>query len=206
MPSRALQDLEARLEEIEQLLSAHGALTRFQRAEAAARAAAPQSLQAIAQVVNRLVTPPGPGRPREVQALNKAAIALLSAHLQGYVEDLFEETARLLLDGKVPDVQALIDQARLRGNPTWDNITRLFGAAGFTDILAGISWQRCNHATVKARLRGLNELRNRIVHGGAEAVRKRQVQNFRGFVQNFTAKVDQKVAREFHRLVGRDPW
>ncbi len=125
MPSGALQNLEARLKEIDQLLTAHAALTRLRRAELAIGRAG-GGLKAVAEAVNLLVTPPTRGRPGQVEALNKASVALLSAHLQGFIEDLFEEAAGKLLAGKVPDVQTLVSNARLRGNPTSENITRLF--------------------------------------------------------------------------------
>jgi hypothetical protein len=205
VPSQALSDFEERLSEIDQLIEAHGALTRLRRAEAALEDAG-QSLQAVAQVVNALVTPPGVGRPAEVQALNKAAIALLSAHLQGYVEDVFEEVGRALLNGRVPQVDALLMQAPKRGNPNWDNISRLFSALGFPAILDGLSWQGTSNAALKTRLRQLNELRNRIVHGAAESVRKRTVQTYVGFVRQFSARLDRKVAQVYRGLVGQDPW
>ena len=205
MPSRACADLNERLREIDQLLEAHGALTRLKRAEAAL-AASTQSLQNVAQVVNALVTPPGVGRPAEVQALNKAAIALLSAHLQGYVEDVFEEVGRVLLHGRVPQIDALLTQAQRRGNPNWDNITRLFAAIGFADILNAISWRGVSNATLKKRLRELNELRNRIVHGQTETVRKRVVVKYSSFVRQFAARLDRTVAQVYAALTGQAPW
>jgi hypothetical protein len=202
--SQAREDLDERLEEIDQLLEAHGALTRLKRAEAALQAGG-QSLQAIAPIVNALVSPPGVGRPAEVQALNKAAIALLSAHMQGYVEDVFEEVGRKLLDGRVPQLDALLKQPR-RGNPNWDNITRLFSAVGFPNILDTVSWQGMSNDALKTRLRELNELRNRIVHGKAETVRKRVVENYSSFVRQFANRFDRRVASVYRTLTGQEPW
>jgi hypothetical protein len=205
MPSTALQNLEDRLKEIDQLITAHGALTRLRRAELAIGRAG-GGLQAVAAAVNLLVTPPTRGRPGQVEALNKASIALLSAHLQGFIEDLFEEAAAKLLTGKVPDVQALVSNARLRGNPTADNIVRLFATAGFPDVLDGIRWQKCSNAAVRSRLKALNELRNRIVHGGTEAVGKSQVEQFKAFVQNLAERLDTKVATTVRSVTGVAPW
>jgi len=137
MASRALEDFRERLKEVQQLLDAHSALTRLKNAEAALRAAGGQ-LPAVAEVVQHLVTPPRRGRPREVQALNSAGIALLSAHLQGFL-------ARATLDGKVRDLQALLNSTRMRGNPNEANITRLFNSLGYSDVLGGISWQRMSN-------------------------------------------------------------
>src|SRR5712692_7112406 len=77
VPSDALQNLEARLKEIDQLLTAHAALTRLRRAELAIGRAG-GGLKAVAEAVNLLVTPPTRGRPGQVEALNKASVALLS--------------------------------------------------------------------------------------------------------------------------------
>jgi len=205
MPSSALQSLETRLKEIDQLLTAHGALTRLRRAELALQTA-PASLQAVGNAINLLVTSPGPGRPAQVEALNKASIALLSAHLQGFVEDLFEEATRKLLNGKVPDIETLVAAATLRGNPTWDNVSRLFATVGFPSVLDGIRWQKCSTVTVRNRLKGLNELRNRIVHGGTESVGKGQVEQFRAFVQNLAIRLDGKVATAVRTVTGSNPW
>src|ERR1035437_8517400 len=96
MPSNALASFELRLKEIQQLLEAHTALLRFHRATTAAGNIG-AGLANIARVVEHLVSTPGPGRPPQVQALNKPAIALLSSHLQGFITDLYKEAATRLL-------------------------------------------------------------------------------------------------------------
>src|SRR5215469_10951437 len=93
VPSQALQDFRERLKEVQELLEAHSALTGLRNAQAALNAGG-QTLQNVAQVVQHLVSAPGRGRPRQVQALNSAGIALLSAHLQGFLVDLHIEVAR----------------------------------------------------------------------------------------------------------------
>src|SRR5690348_11028243 len=103
MPSQALKDLENRLNDIEQLLAAHSALTKFKKAEKAANLAGGPLVQ-VAAVVKALVTNPGVGKPAEVDALNRAAFVLLTAHFQGFVDDLHKEAAKNLLNGKVVSV------------------------------------------------------------------------------------------------------
>src|SRR5262249_40155522 len=110
VPSQALQDFRERLKEVQELLEAHCALTGLRNAQAALNAGG-QTLQNVAQVVQHLVSAPGRGRPRQVQALNSAGIALLSAHLQGFLVDLHIEVARITLDGKVKDLEALTASA-----------------------------------------------------------------------------------------------
>lgn len=153
-----------------------------------------------------MVTPPGRGRPAEVHALNSAAIALLSAHPQGFVVDLFKEVADKTLRGKVKDVNALIDTANLRGNPNEQNIVRLFASLGYPNILDGISWQRMSNAQLKAKLRGLNELRNKIFHGSSGTVTKVQVANHLNVFRNFAARLDAKLRAQVHAVTGAYPW
>lgn len=205
MPSRAFTDFDQRLSEVQQLLDAHSALTRLRNAEAALRAGG-QTLQNVAEVVQHLVSEPRRGRPREVQALNSAGIALLSAHLQGFFSDLFDEVARATLDGKVGNTQAVIDSANKRGNPNEENITRLFNSIGYAALLDGVSWQRMNNKQMKAKLRALNELRNKIVHGSPQTVAKSTLKNYLAVMRTLAEKVDEKLRREVRGVTGADPW
>jgi len=205
MPSQALTEYEERLQEINQLLDAHNALTRWRRAESQLQVGG-QFLQNISTVINHLVNDPGVGRPKEVHALNSAAIALLSGHLQGYIVDLFKESANSLLNGKVADVATLTNAAYTRGNPNEQNISAMFAALGFPNIMDGITWQHMTNRQLKIRLREFNELRNRIVHGSPERVRKTTVQNYFKAFQKFAKKLDAKVAREIRQVVGNAPW
>ena len=77
---------------------------------------------------------------------------------------------------------------------------------GWSDVLDGISWQKCTNATVRSRLKGLNELRNRIVHGGTETVGKWQVEHFKAFVENLAIRLDRKVATVVRSVTGVAPW
>lgn len=205
MPSQALLDYRERLKEVQQLLDAHSALTRLRRAEAATANGIPD-LQNIGAFVKNLVTPPGRGRPAEVHALNSAAIALLSAHLQGYVVDLYREVAVSTLTGKVRDVNALVETANLRGNPNTENITKLFASLGYPSILDSISWQRMSNAQLKGKLRTFNMLRNQIVHGSSGTVSKGQVENYLNVFTSFANKLDAQLRAQVHAVTGAYPW
>ena len=205
MPSQALNNFRDRLKEVQQLLDAHSALTRLRRAEAATANGLPD-LQTIGAFVQNLVTPPGPGRPAEVHALNSAAIALLSAHLQGYIVDLYKEVAVSTLTGKVKDVNALVDTASLRGNPNVENITKLFATLGYPAILDSLSWQRMSNSQLKSKLRTFNVLRNQIVHGSSGTVRKNRVENYLKVLTSFAGKLDAKLRTQVHGITGTHPW
>lgn len=206
MASKAYENLGSRMKDIEQLLEAHTALTQFKRAEKAAEAAG-GNLAKLSEVIDRLVTKPGPGRRTEVDALNRAAMVLLSAHLQGYIEDLFSEAARVMLDDAVSDVDVLIEQA-LSGftNPHAFRIDRLFASLGLPKITDGLSWQKASNQTVKRRLTDYIQIRNSIAHGGQEAITKPKVMGFKRFVEVFARNLDAKVGNEVKQTVGKMPW
>ena len=84
MALQAMKDFADRLAQVQQLVDAHGALVRLKPAEAAMENVM-GGISQIKGVIDALVSEPKKGRPPEVQALNSAAIALLSAHLQGSV-------------------------------------------------------------------------------------------------------------------------
>jgi hypothetical protein len=205
MPSQALEDFRERLGEVQQLLDAHGALTRLRNAEAALNAGG-QTLQNVAAVVQHLVSAPGAGRPRQVHALNSAGVALLSAHLQGFVTDLFVEVAGHTLAGKVRDLQVLTAAANTRGNPNEQNITRLFESIGYPNILDGITWQGMSNKQVRGKLRSLNELRNSIVHGSSETVQKATVAVYLAVVERLAERLDHKLRGEVRTVTGAAPW
>lgn len=205
MSSNALQDFEKRLSEVEQLVEAHGALVRLKRAEDAHSEAA-GDLSKIGKVIDALVSAPGVGKPPQVQALNGAAITLLSGHLQGFLTDLHEEASTVLLDDQVSSLESLLEVAPTRGNPSVDNINRLFASIGFAKILDGVSWTGMGNDALKKKLRDFNELRNRIAHGGGETVRKSQVENYMKVWASLAKSLDRKIAREIRKLTGKAPW
>ena len=51
------------------------------------------------------------------------------------------------------------------GNPSAENVKRLFLKIGVDDVFADLSWQKCDSATVRSRLNQLNHVRNSIAHG-----------------------------------------
>jgi hypothetical protein len=206
MSSKAYKNLSGRMKDIEQLLEAHKALTQFKRARKAAEEAG-GGLAQISEVIDRLVTEPGRGRRTEVDALNRAAMVLLSAHLQGYIEDVFSEAAKAMLDGKVKDVDALIEQA-LSGfsNPHAYRVDSLFASIGLPKITDGLSWGRASNQTVKRRLTDYIRVRNSIAHGSQEGITKPKVVGFKRFVEVFAKNFDEKVGSEVRHTVEKVPW
>src|SRR2546427_3836303 len=180
MASNALTQFQERLKEIGQLLAAHKALVRFRKAESAIEKSVLSGppladLKKGIAIFSLLLSEPGPGRPKEVHALNNAAIALLSGHFQGFIVDLFKECAATLLADKVKDIDALINVSPTKGNPNKNNINNLFATLGFPNVLDGIKWSGQSNSALQDNLKSFNELRNRIVHGKSEKVRRRTV-------------------------------
>ncbi len=205
MPSQSYANLEIRLQDVQQLLEAHEALTRLRKAEASLQNGG-QELGNIANVILHLVSEPGRGRRQEVHALNNAGIALLSGHLQGYIHDIYREAADLLLANQIQDIDALTGAAHSRGNPNPDNIKKLFGSLGFTDVFDKISWQGMSSESLKRKLREFNTLRNQIVHGVDKKVKKQTLTNYLAVFKNFSKKLDEKLCADIKNLTGKAPW
>ena len=205
MPSQALQDFNVRLLDVQQLIDAHDALTRLRRAEASLQAGG-QVLGNIAIVIQHLVTDPGAGRRKEVHALNNAGIALLSGHLQGFIVDIYKESAAALFAGHVRSVEALTGAAYTRGNPSPQNIKNTFSTLGFDDVFDGLSWQRMSTTALKKKLQDFNTLRNQVVHGANQRVRKQVLVNHLKVFQNFATRLDAKLRREIRDVTGTSPW
>ena len=146
-------------------------------------------------------------RPAEVGAINCGAFVLLSAHLEGFVEDLHGEAARLLLTNKINDLSVLVKSAHdMFRNPTPDQIERLFNTIGMRGVLSELRWQKASNQTVRKRLFEYIELRNRIAHGVLEQVTKQKVVSFKLFVELFAERFDEKIGQYIHSITGTDPW
>lgn len=206
MPSSARENLIVRLTDIDQLLDAHKAITKFKRAEAAAQRTG-GALADVSRVFDALVTDPGPGKPKEVDAINRAAFVLLCSHLQGFIDDLHREAASFVLSGRVQDIDKTIKLIKPRNaNPHVEIVETMFSGLGIYDLMQGISWQKCTNATVKDRLKNYILDRNKIAHGAQVNVSKAKVQQFKKYVTTLADKLDDAVAREVSRITGAQPW
>lgn len=206
MSSKSLQTLTNRMKDVEQLISAHSALTQLHRARQKSEKAG-GGLDKIVDIINTLVTEPGRGRPAEVEALNRAAVVLLSAHLQGYIDNLLSETAHIVLCNKVKDINRLLELSKPQAaNPHPDVIEKMFNSVGIYEVLDDISWQKAKNETVKHRLKEYIKLRNRIAHGSQEGVNKQKVVQFKKFVEIFAKNLDKIVAQKIQLLTAKKPW
>lgn len=206
MPSKARGNLTERLKDIDQLLNAHTAITKFNKAEQAANAAGGE-LAKVATVIQALVTNPGKGRPKEVDAINRAAFVLSLAHFQGFVDELHAEVGRVILKGKASDPEAVIKLVKPpRSNPHVNIINQMFAGVGVYDLMDAISWQRCDNKSVRSRLKSYLETRNKIAHGSKEAITKSRVVQLKDYIEILATKLDEQVSKKAKLLLGKEPW
>lgn len=111
-----------------------------------------------------------------------------------------------MLDGKVTDIEALIQVAPTHGNPNERNINRLFEAIGFPKVIDGLSWSRMGNDALRRKLRDFNELRNRVAHGVGETVTKSRVENFMNVWDSLAKHLDRKIGRAIRNRIGESPW
>lgn len=138
--------------------------------------------------------------------LNRSCIVMLSALMQAYVEEVFQDAARrrfpaLAGNANTLDFQAYWRQVKGWGNPSDQNIKGLFLKIGVPDVFVGLSWQRTTNADIRRKLDVLNQVRNDIAHGARQlrvnnqpyALDLAKVVAFRNFSEQFGARFEAHV-------------
>lgn len=203
MPSASRGNLVNRFQDIEQLLNAHTAIVKISNASRIANAPAGSPTVAL----NALVTNPGRGRPRQVDALNRAAFILCTSHFQGYIDELHSETGLIVLSGRAADPAKTIKLVgNSRANPHVDVINKMFAGIGIYDLMDAISWQNCSNESVKGRLKSYLETRNSIAHGTRSNITKAQVQTVKKFLLLLGDNIDDAVKLKSQAITGQTPW
>lgn len=136
----------------------------------------------------------GRGRPSGVDAINRAAFVLGVAHLQGFIDDLFDEIGYVILGRNGFDPKIILEQAKPSGNRTVKVINDMFACLGIDRLMDRVSWQKCSSSSVKRRLEQYIQLRNKIAHGLVERVTKRKVRELKNFLERFSKKVIEVVS------------
>lgn len=132
---------------------------------------------------------------------------MLSAHLEGFIEDLLREASDELLSDQVESIEVFQKEALSRfSNPTPEAIDTLFGRMGFEKITFGLSWRKASNESIRKRLREYVELRNRIAHGVQIKVTKPKAQAFKEFLELFADNLDRVVADRIGELTSLTPW
>lgn len=173
MPSHALSALTERLTDVDQLMAAHATVGGSDR-----------------------------GRRFNVEGLNRAAILMLSAHFEGYLEDVMAEALAAL--NQQLDPKPLTSGFH---NPWPDRIDELFAFLGMSKPSRSISWQRAGNTAVRENLNKLVRTRNRLAHGTVGVqVNKSEVISLRKYVEGFAQRLDDLVRTQVLTLRGSYPW
>ena len=203
MPSAARINLDNRFLDIEQLANAHKAIVQISKANRLATTTATSPTAAL----NALVTNPGRGRPRQVDAINRAAFILCLSHFQGYIDELHTEAGLIVLNGRASNPAKTIELVgNNRSNPHVDVINKMFAGIGVYELMESISWQRCSNETVKARLKSYLVTRNSIAHGTRSKITKAQVQKVKKFLLLLCDNIDNAVKLKAQAITGQAPW
>lgn len=144
---------------------------------------------------------------REGASINRSCIVMLSALLQAYMQDVFKICARRALPSLRVDAvwDAFWKEMKGWGNPSAENVKRLFLKIGVDDVFADLRWRKCNNSTVRSRLNQLNHVRNSIAHGanplrvnGADYfLTLARVKTFRIYSQQLAARFEEHTLRFF---------
>jgi len=160
-----------------------------------------QELKDLEDLV-QLKTQGSQGPTAGIAAARRAAVLLLNAHFEAYLEDVLQEALTALNAG--------LDASTLRRDfttPRPRNIDRLFVLLGIDKISHQPSWQKAANKTVRGALEELQDTRNAIAHGEAGVrATKQDVARFGGYVRGFADAVDELIADRIEQLTGRRPW
>lgn len=181
MASRARLDLDVRLADVDELIKAHA-----------------------------LITGGNVGRPieRKGAAVTRAGIVLLAAAMEAFVEDLYEETARLVWpDASAAELKVLFDNTSQRLNNADVRKTELlFFNLGLPWALEGVRWQKFSNATFKKSLNALVEKRNQIAHGNKQGTaRLAQLKSWKALVTNYAIRLEAIAADHVEDVTGGRP-
>ena len=140
---------------------------------------------------------------REGASLNRSGVVMISAILQVYIQDVFKIAATNALPqlSHEPTWAAYWREMKMWGNPSAENIKRLFLKIGVPDAFEGLSWQKMQNANIKIRLNQLNSIRNGIAHGSdilkvdnkPYYLSLNKVIDFRNFSENFSFRFQDNV-------------
>jgi hypothetical protein len=171
MPSEALRQIPSRIKDIEELLEAHKQV--------------------------------GKGRrwARGTGAINRAAILLLTSHLEGFIEDLFVEAFQKLFPGRNPR-----RFVKYFNTPKCDNIDDLYEFLGLNDVTSRISFTPVSNKKVKEAIDSLVKLRHEIVHGQLTRSYVVDVRSWRGYLSGISRELDKIVASHLKGVLGVAPW
>jgi RiboL-PSP-HEPN len=162
--------------------------------------------------VSRLMEARQTGRRLRLDAINRGAIVLLSAQLQGYLIDLFREASYHILEtnpqGKVfRSHKVFVDEAlRSFRNPGPDSVKSLFRYLGVRDVMEDLQLGTMTNQAVRANLKSFIELRNAVAHGQRPNVTEEEVESWAVFVKQFAQRIEYSIYEYIQLQTGALPW
>lgn len=131
----------------------------------------------------------GRGAPaeREGQAISRAAIVILVACMEIFIEETFKESAIIYYEtGNGDDLRFLFSGTADRLNhPSIEKVDLLFYNIGLMAAMSEIRWKKTSNTDFKRRYRALLDLRGRVAHGRRPSVRLQVVRHGLAFVKQF---------------------
>ncbi len=139
--------------------------------------------------------PPLVGGYRVGTSINRSCIVMLSALLQAYVEEVFQESSTVTFPRlrENDQFEKYWKQMKNWGNPSHENIKHLFLKIGIPDVFEDLTWQGMQTEKIREKLDSLNRIRNQISHGSRNltlnnnpySLSLNRVIQYRNFSDNF---------------------
>ena len=187
--SQSIESFLVRMDEIEQVVRSRTALATLEYIESQA-----QNKELPPKEFMRGVIEYGHSHPIRrlgYHAINEATMVLLSACLEGFIENLHEEAMGELLDERVKSkgvLKSLVGYAHKRfGNPWPHQIKGLFNTCGMADVVSSL-----NKSNSK-EIRKLVEIRNKIAHGGHMSDDGRDIEDWLRIIRAFADDLNSAV-------------
>ena len=139
----------------------------------------------------------GRGAPinRQGQAISRAAIVIIVANLEVFIEECFEAAAFKFYKPADPKGLAVLfsETSRKLNHPSLLKVDLLFFNVGIHHISGHIRWASQSNAGFKNKYNALLEMRGRIAHGRKPNVRLDYVRKCVAFVKKFAERLEANV-------------
>lgn len=169
MPHNAREQLSTRLADVDELIAAHAAITGGRT-----------------------------GRPvkRRGAAITRSGVVLLTAAMEAFVEDLFEDASEQVFAAlSAAERKELFKETSQRlHNADVRKTNLLFFNLGAPWILNQVRWQKCSNDQFKSRLTRLVEVRNQIAHGKQPPIQLQQLRGWKRMVAKYAEVLERIVA------------
>ena len=127
--------------------------------------------------------------------------------MEAYVEDLFEESAKLIMPDRTEDeLESLFKNTSGKINNANIHITQmLFFNLGIPWVTENVRWQKFSNKEVKKSINSLVEKRNQIAHGKRPGVRLEMLRKWKGVVEKYSERLDRILADYVLTKTGEQP-